>query len=144
MKNKIYKDSKLDLAKRQLAFLEDTVSFFNSSNRNFIRKKNFVTLNNEQCVYSPTENSPGCAIGRHLSKKLANELDRQKLTSVSYTVIFDKLPDWMKDLGNAFLEDVQRLHDWSAYWTKDGLSKEGKLEVSRIKNRHDLNIVKES
>jgi hypothetical protein len=72
------------------------------------------------CVYSPNGESEGCAVGRYLSLKLANELDGTPFTvGVSNAQVFKKLPKWMQALGQPFWVEMQILHDNSYFALKD-------------------------
>lgn len=123
------------LQQKQLAFLEDTVNFYNSENR--------VLAHNGACIYSSTVKSPGCAIGRHLSKDLARDFDVQKImfndrTDDLFVEYFEKLPTEIKELGDVFLGEIQALHDGGFNWNKDGISETGKIEIERIKKSFNL------
>ena len=77
---------------------------------------------NRVCVYSPREGSKseGCAIGRLLPPALANKLDNYPgATGVSNIDVFLDLPNWMQDLGQEFLSELQSLHDSSYFSNKD-------------------------
>lgn len=120
----------MTLKEKQLVFLNDTVGFYNSSNR----------CVNEvgRCKYAPTsDKTPGCAIGRHLPSKLQNEFDNLDFSGVS--VVFDLLPEKLKELGEPFLISIQALHDRAIYWNEDGLSDFGLHEYNEIKAFYRLN-----
>lgn len=114
------------LQQKQLEFLNDTVNHFNSTNRG-------ITPETLGCSYEH-----GCAIGRHLDKKLAMKLDGCGSGYVSEPEVFNELPEELKELGPHFLARVQSLHDSELNWTEKGLSKHGEKTVFNIKN--DLNL----
>ncbi len=115
------------IKQKRLAFLEDTVNFFNSTNRCTI---------NSVCRYF-LEGKDGCAIGRHIpDKKLCQEFDSLHMTGVSNGIIFNRLPLNLQELGLNLLSSVQRLHDNSDNWDKNGLSKAGKEHYKNIKDSY--------
>ncbi len=107
------------IKEKQLSILNDTISHYNSNNRSYI---------NGSCVYYPTENSEGCAVGRLVKDK---ELCKALGTS-SVNNIFSSLPDDIKELGHDFLNDLQQLHDNKDNWDGHGLSEKGKNAVERL------------
>jgi hypothetical protein len=119
------------LEEKRLVFLNDTIKHFNTNNR---------CVKVTACRYTPIENkSDGCAIGRHLTLKLAKELDNRTLPSVSNENVFKKLPDNLKELGQSFLSDIQNLHDTEFYWYEKGVSFQGEKRVEELKNKYELN-----
>jgi len=122
----------------QREFLVSTVQFYTSENRS-------VHSGTNECLYAPTENSPGCAIGRFLNKDLALELDEKdtKGLAVSFVKLntpdlFEQFPDWMKEMNISFLRKVQLLHDDSENWNENGISDKGKEIVKEIYEYHEL------
>lgn len=65
--------------------------------------------NSGSCVYSPTETSEGCAIGRLLPLDISERLNDG--TGVSDSSIFNELPEWLQDMGVDFLQALQIIHD---------------------------------
>lgn len=116
-----------DIKERRRAFLEDTKNFYNYNNR-ALRHSSYPH-GGKFCVYSPTVNSPGCAIGRWAPK-----LARRKFDAVSVfgDGIAERLPVWMIEMGLDFLGEVQVLHDTPFYWNDTGLSDKGKKAYRRI------------
>ena len=108
----------------QLAFLEDTIKHFNSTNRG---------LSVGRCSYAG-----GCAIGRHLPKELCKALDSFQPSNVANDNIFHKLPQELQDLSRVFLEEVQNLHDREDYWDENGITELGLARVARIKAIYKL------
>jgi hypothetical protein len=114
------------LQQRQINFLDSTVLWFSQNPRGM--------ADDGQCRYSE-----GCAIGRFLEKPEAERFD--ELTKNSVSSIFEELPNQLKDLGIAFLQDVQTLHDGETSWITDkfsdycGLSNYGIVKYERIKAR---------
>lgn len=137
----------------ELELLEDTIKYYSeNTDRRCISKKG--------CYYSPiTVNkvgiSEGCAIGRHLDKDFALEIDKMDsdenflgdsgITSVMYIMLKDdenksKFPDWMLTMNQDFLTEIQALHDDNLYWDKNGLTQEGFEYVKQIKNKLAKNL----
>lgn len=121
-------------------FLLDEIEYYSSN----VKKR---CINSIGCFYSSTnvgnsDISEGCAIGRHLEPELRKKIDEQfslsdilpagESSSVRNDVIFNQLPEWMKELGQDFLVKCQRLHDLSTYWDESGLSPEGKSQLFKI------------
>jgi len=52
--------------------------------------------------------------------------------------VYDVLPLWMREMGQDFLADVQRLHDGPAKWNTEGLSADGIKFVTWIKEAYNL------
>lgn len=87
-------------------FLQDTINYY------WGKPERKCTNNTGKCLYAPaSDNTLGCAIGRHLPLELSKHLDSGNDTDVANPEIFDQLPDWMKALGIQFLTEVQSLHD---------------------------------
>lgn len=106
-------------------------------------------IDDNQCMYSPTsiqkDTSEGCAIGRLIPRRLADEIDKFGTTSIfnimtsdKLQVIRKKLPKWMLDIWSNlpsesnFLMRVQNLHDASKNWTAKGISGSGCEEIDKI------------
>lgn len=120
------------LKEKQLAFLEDTIAFYNSDNRG-------TAPGYTACVYSATEKSPGCAIGRHLTPELAYRLDNGSTGSgIINEWVFKEMPEWLKELTQPFLQQIQALHDEENFWNETGLSNLGKQRVANIKEMFSL------
>lgn len=118
------------IQKKQLAFLNETIAFYNSSNR--------CVLDNI-CRYAPlTAQTPGCAIGRTLKPKLKKELDLLSDNGESFLTVFKLLPNRLKILGKDFLGKVQNLHDSKRNWDENGLSEFGQREATYIKSLFEL------
>ncbi len=117
-------------------FLHDTVVSY-SPNPGKLRS---VTLAGV-CLYSKSKDSPGCSIGKHLTLKLANELDDWTLrnynsTSLTSNVVWDRIPESLKLYGRKFLTAVQEFHDTDCNWNKSfGLTDAGINEMFRIEKR---------
>lgn len=126
-----------DIKARRRAFIEDEAAFYNSKNR-------AVTLdayNNEICVYTPTKNSPGCAIGRHLDRDCfvihGSVHGGIKILLYSYDKeIANSFPLWMQEMGADFLKECQGLHDLKNYWNENGLSEDGKIHLNLILGKY--------
>lgn len=123
-----------ELQQKQLAFLEDTIGHYNINNR---------CVKYGECRYSPKSIglegiSEGCAIGRHLTEKLALSLDKGSNTVVYKPEVFKKLPGSLRKLGKDFLSEVQCLHDNTRNWDESGLSVEGENKVRMINLQFNL------
>lgn len=128
-----------NITERQRAFLNDTINFFNSNNR-ATTPRNFGL---EKCIYSPLGNNCGCAIGRHLPKELAMQLDELSESDIStifnkHSMLYAQLPTWMKDMQIEFISYVQSLHDNYNFWGENGLSDSGRRMVDRINSNFNL------
>ncbi len=118
------------LKEKQLDFLNETIEHYKTNPRG-MKKGSY-------CSYEH-----GCAIGRHLNKELAIQLDKLidigQNSGVSYSNVFNILPEFLKELKIDFLTRVQKLHDNSLFWTKNDsefgfdLSESGESEVNSIK-----------
>lgn len=117
----------------QTQFLRDTVKFYNSKNR-------ATKPSSTACIYSPTPDSPGCAIGRHVSNKLiCREWDTVG-SLVSLGEMADSGLGGLLVLGKRFLRDVQSLHDDFACWGESGLSERGEINVRGMCLNYGLNM----
>jgi hypothetical protein len=120
----------------QLELLNDTINHFNSNNRAVI-----VMFSEIKCVYSSTNNSVGCGIGKHLTEDLAAEMDNKHPSSIFdlFDEYYTEFPDIIKYSGKQFCHQIQLLHDNEENWDKNGLSEEGKERVEEIKLMFELN-----
>lgn len=115
-----------ELQQKQLAFLEETVAFYNLNNR-------CVSLSG-MCRYH-IDGKDGCAIGRKIKDKdICHNLDSfEGDTGVDEVEIFEQLPPELKELGQNFLYRIQVLHDTKDNWRSDGISDSGLERVKSIK-----------
>lgn len=114
------------LKDKQLKVLNDTANYFNLNNRSVIEVG--------RCKYH-IDGKQGCAIGRLIEDiELKKELDLLPNTGVNDNTVFNKLPDNIKELGQPFLTDLQRLHDNVNNWDEKGLSVGGYWWFTKIKN----------
>jgi hypothetical protein len=110
------------LKERRLEILE-----WEKNNRNISNRSTKF----DNCVYS---GEIGCAVGRLISdKNLCEKLDSFKTTSVCGSLVFNSLPENVKELGKPFLIDMQHLHDSEGYWNENGLSESGMSFYEKIK-----------
>jgi hypothetical protein len=88
------------------------------------RAVNNRAIDSETCLYS---GEIGCGVGRLIEDKdLCARLDSfGGDAGVCNHLVFEQLPDNVKELGQGFLQDLQKLHDDGHYWTPDGLSDDG-------------------
>ncbi len=119
-----------NIQERRRAFLDDTVAFYNSNNRAVIEGPETTT-----CVYQSTDNSPGCAIGRHLDPSVQGLLSDCTL-QVTNPLVHVHLPKWMMEMGLYFLVDIQSLHDSEYNWGPNGLTASGRQKVALIKEKY--------
>lgn len=121
--------SALSTVEQKRAFyLNDMVAYYNGETR---------CTTEGRCQYTPTEFSEGCAIGRRLPLDLCTQLDlgTKGLYGVNNDIVFERLPKWMKELGQDFLTSCQQLHDGRDNWRNDGLHPIGELKLDNIKSR---------
>jgi hypothetical protein len=123
----------METAKLQLAFLEDTIKHFNSTNRGVNTGDRYT------CSYYA-----GCAIGRHLPKELCLRLDDFENSGINHRGIFDLLPQELQALGMSFLSRVQNLHDDEDNWDEKGLTTQGLEKANVIKKYFGLEETIES
>ena len=91
------------------------------------------------CIYSPTESSPGCAVGRLIADKvLCDQLDEEGYKGINTSIrcVFDKLPLEIQDLGKRFLAELQRWHDNELNFTETGLSEQGRTRLDEIEGKY--------
>jgi hypothetical protein len=117
-----------DIPQRRLAFANYIKRYYNTNNRSVMMGEG----EDSSCIYSASENSPGCAIGQFLTKEAAAKLDGNSPTygmNVQAVLTKDELkdciPGWMEEMGSDFLNACQRLHDSPDNWDDNGLSARG-------------------
>lgn len=120
---------------RRAIVLQDTIQYYSQDPEGRRCK------NNDWCFYSPKtvgkeETSEGCAIGRLLSPKLQEELDKNYKGSGMKDSIFSILPQEIQDLGQDFLWRLQSLHDIDDNWNSEGLTKKGERRVKQIEKAY--------
>jgi hypothetical protein len=86
--------------------------------------QNRAVNNSLACLYS---GEIGCGVGRLIEDKdLCARLDSLGGgAGVGRQQVFEQLPENVRELGQDFLKDLQKLHDDGQYWTPDGLSDDG-------------------
>lgn len=95
---------------------------------------------NGDCLYY-LEGKAGCAIGRFLNPKIAQDLDNAELKIQSaINRNFIGIPKWMIGLEASFLQDIQIFHDQDAYWDLENktLSYEGRRKVKDVLKKYDI------
>lgn len=129
-----YKYSNIaSIPERRKAFVTDIFSFYNSTNR---------AVKFGGCIYSSTNTSPGCAIGRCLSPELTKELDNDDNSDIEDTTVSSffsvgldtKFPKWMVEMGVDFLSACQTLHDRDEFWSIAGPTEEAVEFVKNVIN----------
>jgi len=130
----------MTLTKEQI--IKETAEFYN------IGLLAITSKGKSTCVYLSPENGNMCAVGRCLLPEKLGEFSPAVLGD-DLTAINSLFEDenegrfYNQDLDNylqeqyrghsvTFWADVQALHDYVNYWTKDGLSNGGKVEVARL------------
>ncbi len=117
----------------QRELLVSTVQFYTSENRGTVP-------NSKACMYSKSDTSPGCAIGRFLPENVQKIFDKPDNGNYILGVeeIFENpdfvemLPDWMLEIGEDFLSRIQSLHDSEFKWDSFGINNVGKTAVNLI------------
>jgi len=100
-------------------------------------------LKNGDCKYNP-ENakiSPGCAIGMYLDVETCKQLDY--LGDINCIFSHEQqslLPNWMVNLGQNFLFDVQNFHDGDYNFTKTGISQFGIVNLKCLCKQYKLKM----
>ena len=129
----------------ELELLEDTIKYYSENTERRCSSE-------DGCYYSPITIgkegiSDGCAIGRHLDKEFALQIDKdydelniKSLMKSKFIGNEDKFPDWMIKMKLDFLVSLQNLHDDNLYWDKNGLTQEGFEYVKEIKNKLAKNL----
>lgn len=114
-------------------FLEETVAFYRADPVR-LRAKNILG----KCVFSKTETSPGCALGRHIPyEDLKYDLDNDNGLIFNWTALFVAVPIFAI-LGKDFLEMVQYLHDTDNFWTTTNISMAGIRYMADIYKKFQL------
>jgi hypothetical protein len=116
------KEAQKTLQEKRLAFLNDTLAYYEADpvNRRNAALGDTGCGNHAECTYAPQHaGTEGCAIGRHLPLELAKRLDYWSDSSVNNPIVFNRLPDALKELGKVFLGDMQHLHDRGPLWIEN-------------------------
>jgi hypothetical protein len=78
------------------------------------------------CIYS---GEIGCGVGRLIEDKdLCAKLD----SFGGLPSVFEQLPENVRELGQEFLMDLQKLHDYDQHWTGNGLSNAGENFMNEL------------
>lgn len=123
---------------KQLEVLEETVKYYSENTERRCIKGS--------CTYAPENSdkvgiSDGCAVGRLLDPELRLKLDEifssgGGNSGVSNDHLFSMLPEKVRNLGMAFLTDLQGLHDESYNWSVgEGITVKGEDNAQAIRNR---------
>lgn len=121
-----------ELQKQQLAFLEETVEFY---------QKNPRSKQGDKCLYyHPT--LAGCAIGRHIpNKDICRNLDGvggiNRMSNTSYRLI----PWSLRKLGKVFLSQMQDFHDSNDNW-EHPKNLTGKVETLTYEGNSKIDLIK--
>jgi hypothetical protein len=116
-----------ELIKARTAFLDDTLDYYGTDTSR--RATVYYTLG-ITCQYR-TDDGRKCAIGRHIPDEYYyEELEGNSINNR----IFKVLPENIQKLGVKFLENVQKFHDNTAAWNKDGITGHGKIMYLNILN----------
>lgn len=134
--------------------LQGTAEHYNSTNRNNDSKN--------ECFYSPSATSDGCAIGRHLTgehaivaKTLDLDTGNQKETNLGYVAgggsdveqlfrMFEAngigIPEIFKDIPVSFLQELQTVHDTASNWYFRGISEVGQKNIDYMSKHISLEL----
>lgn len=127
----------------ELEVLVDTINHYKYTNRAVTSDPTGIV----KCTYLNPVTGYKCAIGRLLNNDECNWLVTHSVGMIDdifefppyddyeYTSIMQKLAKY----SNEFLRWLQRLHDNEHYWSKNGLSEIGKLEVEYFKSKYFTN-----
>ena len=123
-------------------YLEDTVKYYSKN------PKKLRCQYDGACTYSSGEKGVvGCAIGRKLTKKNREYLDREYIDGITiedilYLGLHKKLlPVWMRNMRGNFLISLQGLHDLERNWDDKGISNHGKHYVKSEFNHLKLEFL---
>lgn len=125
--------------------LDETVAFYNSSNRGVDGTKEGLLYG--RCQYR-TKEGKCCAIGRIMLKEALEEVSKMKNYPVGWLMTvtdrsasemfiepYDKL---LNEQYIGFLDKLQKLHDNDTFWNENGLTEYGKVEVANMRKELDL------
>ncbi len=122
-------------------FILDFLNYYtNDCTRRIIGIHNH--LHSKGHIYRKSKNSNGDPIGRHLSDSLGEEIDL--LHGAGFIEdfpeeLYNKLPDWMRELDVKVLTEIQSFHDADDYWDGNkGLSELGKEVISELLFRNNI------
>ena len=105
---------------------------------NYYTTENRATDKNLSCKYF-IEDGRRCAIGMQVNKPLAAKIEQQCTgKAAGHENVFDLLPKRMKNMGRAFLCQIQSLHDFNTNWGKNGITEIGEQEVESIIETYKL------
>ncbi len=108
--------------------LQDAINYY------WIRPERRCVNADGYCQYKSSETSEGCAIGRLLDPEVAETLNSD--AGVYDNGVWNNLPAWLKDMGQDFLHDMQRLHDSQKFALGDDVyiidRMENHLDISKI------------
>lgn len=112
---------------KRLEVLTQTKQFYNSNNRGIL---------NNVCRYLTSDNKK-CAVGRLFltEEELKTFNDTFKDKTVADLQCFEALPNYIKELGIRFLEELQDFHDVSCNWSDEGLSGAGVTNANIIEHK---------
>lgn len=111
---------------KRTKFLEDFLEYYQG------HAKTRRNIYNNRGRWTPIPTSKGCAISRYLPLELSKFIDSQGLNSVNHDLVFNLLPNEIKELGQDFLLSMQVLHDTDEFWDGDILSIRGHAEMNTL------------
>ena len=117
---------------RKTKLLKDTVKFYSedTTRRSYEAVLDDGIYCGSQCYYlHPNGNT--CAIGRYITKYNALLEGRPIRRILQDKELLKCFPKNLTKLGGKFLQRLQNLHDTHRFWTKEGLSEEGKEMVEK-------------
>jgi hypothetical protein len=130
------------------ALLEETVEHYNSENRSVVNiNREIAEVGIGTCLYVyDGKRSEGCAVGRKLTKVQRDFISKEGTRCNSLNV--DELRSMfvrenielgiLDEYSISFLAALQKLHDFSSHWDKDGLTDLGKEKYNEIKTNYIL------
>jgi hypothetical protein len=75
--------------------------------------------NSRICTYIPVhQNTEGCAIGRLVDEETQHKL-QENTSSINSNTQFKILPQWLQNMGQDFLYQLQILHDFGFFAKKN-------------------------
>lgn len=133
----VIENTALTNAEKLNFILEDTISYFNSSNRCIDNRGD-----KKGCAYSPLtfqrtyQDSEGCAVGRLFEEEDALKLDSFDCDGTIYDCLDNnrgkEIPTFFHK-NKVFFTHLQSFHDIGSNWQKDGISERGKIRVEEIR-----------
>lgn len=118
---------------RMRFILDDTISFFNSSNRCYLKYDG-------TCLYHNPVTGNESAIGRWFPSDGKFDVLREENIWIQalikkHKLLWDEIKIF-RGINNNFLTSLQNLHDCAGFWDKNGLSEAGAGKVYMMKEKY--------